>query len=173
MKRIIIFGNSGSGKSTLAKKIAEGLRLGHLDLDILAWKDTVPPERLSIEKSHDKIKEFLSKNNEWVIEGCYSDLINLVTDIATEVVFLDLPIDECVENAKNRPWEPHKYKSKEDQDRNLSFLIDWIRDFENRSDVFSKKSQEKIYNDFQGRKSRLLSNEDSLVYFEEYLGKMK
>ncbi|MFA3792924.1 NACHT domain-containing protein [Aliiglaciecola sp. SL4] len=105
MSKVVIFGNSGSGKSTLAKELALKNNLAHLDLDTVAWKLISPPERLSISESSKSINDFLSTNGGWVIEGCYSDLLALVTQQADEVIFLNLPVNLCIENAKNRPCE--------------------------------------------------------------------
>lgn len=158
MGKVVIFGNSGSGKSTLAKSLSQNHKLAHLDLDTIAWKVTVPPERQAISVSNESIKIFLNQNNSWVIEGCYSDLLELVTPVADEVIFLDLPISTCIENAKYRPWEPHKYESKESQDANLEMLIAWISDYNSRTDTFSKKAHERLFDEFVGKKTRYNSN---------------
>ena len=102
MKKILIFGNSGSGKSTLAAKLSASDNLAHLDLDTLAWKPTTPPERESLDISRVKIEDFISKNSNWVIEGCYSDLLEIVCSELTEIIFLNLPVELCIENARNR-----------------------------------------------------------------------
>ena len=162
MKRIIIFGNSGSGKSTLAKKVSVQHKLGHLDLDTLAWQNTSPPQRMPIEESQIGINKFLEKNDNWVIEGCYSDLIKLVIPLSTKIIFMDLSIDECVKNASNREWEPHKYSSKEEQDKNLSMLIDWIRNYNIRTDTFSRESHSSIFELYSGDKIKVCSNKESL-----------
>jgi hypothetical protein len=39
---------------------------------------------------------------------------------------------ESVANAFSRPWEPHKYLSKEAQDANLEMLMGWIRAYEDK-----------------------------------------
>ncbi len=157
-KRILIFGNSGSGKSTLAKKLSQEHMLEHLDLDTLAWQNSLPPERLAIEDSAKQIQGFLVLNNAWVIEGCYSDLLNLLTAVATEIIFLDLPVIPCLENAANRPWESHKYTSKKAQDENLPMLLDWIKQYEVRTDTFSKLAHQNIFENFDGIKYRFHSN---------------
>lgn len=159
MSKIVIFGNSGSGKSTLAKQLAVNEQLAHLDLDTVAWQSTMPPKRMSIEDSKQKIDSFINNNENWVIEGCYTDLLELVVNFASKVVFLNLPVSLCVANAKNRPWEPHKYESKEAQDANLDMLIDWIAQYEVRFDTFSKSSHQKLYDSFQGDKTMYTSNE--------------
>jgi len=102
---------------------------------------------------------FLLANDGWVIEGCYADLLELVIKQADEVIFLNLPVSACIENAKTRPWEPHKYDSKEAQDENLEMLINWISQYPVRSDTFSKTAHEKLFNGFQGKKKMYVSNE--------------
>ena len=105
----MIFGNSGSGKSTLAKRLCEADGLSHLDLDTLAWMPTVPPERKPLIESEYEISNFIESNGSWVIEGCYSDLLEMAMPFSDEIIFMNLSIESCIENARNRPWEPHKY----------------------------------------------------------------
>ncbi|VUD58508.1 hypothetical protein TDB9533_02440 [Thalassocella blandensis] len=158
MKRILIFGNSGSGKSTLARHLATTYDIAHLDLDTLAWLPTSPPQRMPIEDSSKNIMTFIEQNPQWVVEGCYTDLLKLLDSHANEIIFMDLSISLCVENAKRRPWEPHKYASKAAQDKNLSFLIEWIKQYRTRVDTFSYKSHEEFYNTFIGEKVRYTQN---------------
>lgn len=159
MTRIVIFGNSGAGKSTLASMLSAEHSLAHLDLDVLAWEPVSPPARRSINESGKLISDFINTNQNWVIEGCYSDLLSFALADATKVIFLNLPVEACVENAKSRPWEPHKYASKEAQDANLEMLIDWIKQYESRVDTFSKKAHERLYHQFDGLKVMYSSNE--------------
>jgi len=158
MKRIVIFGNSGSGKSTLAKHLCDKHQLTHLDLDTLAWEATQPPTRTPLTKSQGAIDAFIAEHSGWLIEGCYSDLIQFALDACNELYFMDLPVDSCIENAKNRPWEPHKYESKEAQDKNLSMLIDWIGQYEQRQDTFSRQAHHAMFEQYRGTKHRFTSN---------------
>lgn len=162
MRRILVFGNSGSGKSTLAAHLANA-GMAHLDLDSLAWLHSQPPQRMPLAESKVLIDEFTASNEAWVIEGCYTDLLEMLADKATEVVFLNLPIEQCVQNAKGRPWEPHKYASKEAQDANLEMLLDWIVQYELRDDVFSLAAHTSFYDGFAGTKTSILSNENSFA----------
>lgn len=157
MRRIVIFGNSGSGKSTLAKKLCAAHALSHLDLDTLAWLPMVPPERKPLAESESEILKFIGSNDGWVIEGCYSDLLEIVIPFSNEMIFLNLPIELCMENARNRPWEPHKYESKEAQDSNLEMLIHWISQYPERTDTFSKASHTALFDKYSGKK-RMISN---------------
>jgi adenylate kinase family enzyme len=158
LSKVVIFGNSGSGKSTLATGLALKNQLAHLDLDTIAWKASKTPERQTIVESSQSINDFLIAHDNWVIEGCYADLLEIVTPKADKVIFLNLPASACVENAKNRPWEPHKYESKEAQDENLDMLIDWISQYTSRNDTFSKVAHVKLFEEFQGKKTMYVSN---------------
>lgn len=158
MRRILIFGNSGSGKSTLAATLAETEQLAHLDLDTLAWLPEVPPERAPLDESERKIRDFTKAYNSWVIEGCYTDLLELIKPSATEIIFMNLSVEQCIENAQNRPWEPHKYASKEVQDDNLTMLIDWIKQYKTRTDVFSYAAHARFYATFTGKKTMFTNN---------------
>ena len=159
MKKFLIFGNSGSGKSTLAKKLCSTNDLSHLDLDTLAWMPTTPPTRKPLEASELEIIGFINSNTGWVIEGCYSDLLEIALPYSNEIVFMNLPVELCIENARNRPWEPHKYESKEAQDNNFNMLIDWIAQYPQRTDVFSKASHATLYENYAGKKRMVKSNE--------------
>ncbi len=159
LSKIVIFGNSSSGKSTLAKQFSHAKGLAHLDLDTLAWQPTSPPKRLPVEESYARMNSFVKANSAWVIEGCYSDLLAWAMPEATEIIFTNLPIELCITNAKNRPWEPHKYPSKDAQDANLAMLIEWITQYSERDDTFSLASHQALYDDYTGKKTMYVNNQ--------------
>ncbi|KAA3622053.1 MAG: shikimate kinase [Proteobacteria bacterium] len=160
MKRIVVFGNSGSGKSTYAKELSATLGGSHLDLDTVAWEpDAETPTRRSLDASRMEIREFIDSRESWVVEGCYSDLLEIAMSRATEIVFLNPGADVCVDNARNRPWEPHKYSSPEAQDANLAMLIEWIKTYDRRTDEFSCLAHRRLFEEFDGRKQEFNSNE--------------
>lgn len=158
MNRIVIFGNSGSGKSTLAKALARDRSLAHMDLDTIAWDPGMPPSRKPLAESDAAIKSFMQANPDWVVEGCYGDLIELVIPFVSELIYLDLSVADCVANARSRPWEPHKYESKQAQDANLDMLIDWISQYDSRDDTFSQSAHRALYEKFNGVKTRYTNN---------------
>ncbi|MCH8556552.1 MAG: shikimate kinase [Balneolia bacterium] len=162
MRKVILFGNSGSGKSTLAAKL-NGEGLAHLDLDTLAWLPTDPPERRPLDDAHVEIEHFLEKHDEWVIEGCYADLLELVKPFANEAIFMNLPFELCQQNARNRPWEPHKYKTKEAQDKNLPMLLDWIAGYVTRKDSLSYTAHKALFDGFEGKKREISSNRQVFI----------
>ena len=158
MSRVLIFGNSGSGKSTLARRICELRGLAHLDLDTLAWRAASPPERELLSVSAKIIDEFVASHQGWVIEGCYTDLLELAIARSTELVFMNLPTELCVANASARPWEPHKYESKSAQDANLPMLLEWITQYSQRNDTFSFASHSRLYESYTRKKSIYIDN---------------
>ncbi len=161
MKRILIFGNSGAGKTTLAQKLSLQFSLSHLDLDILAWLNTQPPVRKPLTESISTIDDFLLNNQDWVIEGCYADLLTHVSKVTTEIIFLNPGNETCIKNCENRPWEPHKYSSKGEQDNNLNMLIAWVKEYDTRDDEFSLKAHMSLYEIYKGEKTIINKSESN------------
>lgn len=88
-KKICIIGPSSGGKSTLAQILGERLQVNVCHLDQIAhvpgtnWQ---PRDKELFRKDHD---QFLRENNEWIIEGNYSFLMNRRFADATAVIWLD------------------------------------------------------------------------------------
>ena len=163
VNKIVIFGNSGSGKSTLAKRYVQKYNFAHLDLDTLAWKDSTPPQRESLDKSIKRIKDFRHNNESWVIEGCYSDLLEYTLTKADKIIFLNPSVEVCIDNSKERGFESHKYMSKEQQDANLPMLIEWIKGYANRQDEFSLKAHQELFDHFSKEKVLSTSNDELAI----------
>jgi hypothetical protein len=166
-----MFGNSGSGKTTLARVLTSQYGLAHLDLDSLAWDSSglqvqtmtlddwaaFVPRRRSLTESASTIRDFIHEHSDWVIEGCYGDLLEQVLPYASEVRFLNPGVEACIANCRARPWEPEKYPSKEAQDQKLDFLLDWVREYESRADEYSLARHRELFEGFQGPKVELSS----------------
>lgn len=154
-KKIAIVGNSGSGKSTLAKTLAGGIQIRILDLDTIAWEpNTIAVPRALDEQLRD-VHEFCVNHDQWVVEGCYASLIEATTPHDPHLVVLDPGVDQCIANCKSRPWEAHKYASKEEQDSKLDFLLEWVEDYYHRDDDMSLAAHQKIYAAYTGHKTWL------------------
>ena len=152
MKAIII-GNAGSGKSTLSSEVQLRQHVALLSLDEVAFKTGAV--RRPIDESIAEVKRFIDKNQSWIIEGCYSDIITGVLDHCEELVFLNPGVDKCIAHCRARLWEPGKFESIEEQNENLENLIDWVRQYETRSDEYGLARHRAIYESFQGRKFEL------------------
>ena len=163
MRKILIFGNSGSGKSTLAMKMKANFSLQHLDLDVLAWEKTQPPTRKALSESVSILDIFMSKHNSWVIEGCYADLLTYVSQSANEIIFLNPGNEICIDRCKSREWEPHKYESKDAQDKNLDMLMEWVNEYDKREGETSLKSHKSLFSSFMGKKIEVRNNDEYVV----------
>lgn len=153
--KVVVFGNSGSGKTTYAGKLKVKHNLAHLDLDTIAWEADAPPKRRQLEDSRLELNHFMSRNRRWVIEGCYSDLLLHVLNFSNRILFLNPGVEACIANAKQRPWEPHKYSSMQEQNKMLPKLIEWIREYYERSDEMSYQSHLKLFRNFEGTKEEI------------------
>lgn len=151
MKKILIFGNSGSGKTTMAMRLAEEYALPHLDLDNVSWAS--PGVRKSFAESLEAMKDFMDQHPAWVIEGCYGSLLQAVAGQCNEMHFLNPGIEACLKHNLQRPWEPHKYPSREAQDKNLEMLQAWVKDYESRDDEYSLSAHRAIFDAFTGNKT--------------------
>lgn len=163
MVRIVIFGNSGSGKSSLAKALAGRHGVGHLDLDVIAWEAERPGVRAAFEESERALLRFVEASDGWVVEGCYSGLLKVAAARCTELIFLNPGVEACVGNCESRPWEPHKYESREAQDVNLRMLIEWVREYETRDDEFSLREHRRLFDEHEGPKVEYGSNAEAAL----------
>lgn len=72
--KILIIGPLGAGKSSLAYAISHKFNLPRLNLDEICRNPNDGGSYYSREESFSKQDEFLSKNKEWVAEGCQKHL---------------------------------------------------------------------------------------------------
>lgn len=130
--------------------------IAHLDLDTLAWEAS--GVRKGLNESVRELRVFIDAHDSWVIEGCYGSLIADASKAASELVFLNPGVEACKKNCLARPWEPHKYESIEEQDRNLKMLLKWVTEYETRTDECSLNAHRAIFASFDGIKQELKSN---------------
>lgn len=130
--RIAILGNSGSGKSSLARWLAARANAAMLDLDTVAWEPEGAAVARPVEAAKGDVRLFCSQHEHWVVEGCYASLVAAALESGPLLVFLNPGEAQCLANCRVRPWEPHKYSSKEEQNERLEFLMAWVRDYYSR-----------------------------------------
>lgn len=152
--KVAIIGNSGSGKSTLAMKLAAGEPAAILDLDLVFWEPDQIAERPSAQRIAD-VQRFCREHDSWIIEGCYTDLIEASFPWSPELIFLDPGVEVCTSNCRRRPHEPHKFQTKEEQDQRLEFLIQWVSDYYHRDDSMSHRSHQRLFDGYEGPKRRI------------------
>lgn len=153
--RVAIVGNSGSGKTTLASRLIEGQQASVLDLDTVAWE----PDKIAVARPMEvacaDVRAFCMSHESWIVEGCYAGLIEVSLEFNAHLLVLDPGLGQCVSNSMSRPWEPHKFSSKEEQDEKLSFLLKWIEEYYSRDSDMSLTAHKKLFEDYSGPKQWL------------------
>lgn len=151
--KLLVFGNSGSGKSTYARAMATSHELMHLDLDTIVWE----PDQIAVQRPAENIRvsldSFLATHSRWIIEGCYGDWVTHAAPFCSELVFLNPGLEACLAHNRNRPWEPHKYASREQQDAMLEHLQAWVAGYYTRDDAWSYAAHRALFDRHVGAKT--------------------
>jgi len=103
MKRITILGPSGSGKSTLAVKLGKilGLPVYHIDCFVLDIDESgtwiVKDKKLVAEQINE-----IAATKKWIIDGTNRRTLANRFEKSDLIVFLNLPLEDCIEICKQR-----------------------------------------------------------------------
>jgi adenylate kinase family enzyme len=134
----------------MAGRIIGSTSIPHLSLDQIAWGEGTIRKPLA--ESLEALYGFLEQNEGWVIEGCYGDLIEAALPHCTELRFLNPGVEVCVAHCRERPWEPEKFPTPEDQRATMDQLIDWVRAYKTRDDEYGLLCHRRIFDGFTGPK---------------------
>lgn len=148
--KVILLGNAGAGKSTLARRLLQRQPAARLSLDEVAFG--AGSERRPLDESIAEVQAFIEKNENWIIEGCYADILEPVLEVCEELYFFNPGVEACVAHCMARPWEPEKFTSAEEQHENLQNLIDWVIAYESRDDEYGLKRHRALFQSFAGKK---------------------
>jgi hypothetical protein len=132
-----------------------------LDLDTLVWE----PDRVAVERPDAVVfadlAQFCRESTDWVVEGCYGDLVEAVLPHSPLLIFLEPGREVCLANCRARPWEPHKYRSKAAQDAHLEALLGWVRSYYDGNGSMSLAGHRAVFDAYRGAK-RLVTHLDDL-----------
>ena len=131
MQKVMVIGCPGSGKSTFSRALHEITGLPVFHLDMLFWN----ADRTTVEKEvfWDRLAEVIAKDS-WIIDGNYGSTLELRMQACDTVVFLDYPLDVCMNGIMERrgkerpdmPWiEPEDDVDKE--------FIEFIKNYNSES----------------------------------------
>jgi len=102
VKRVLVIGCGGSGKSTLARHLGGLLGISVIHLDSLFWRpgwvETPREEWRAL--VHD-----LVRRDSWIMDGNYSNTLDIRLPAADTVVFLDFPRLLCLWRVVKRRWQ--------------------------------------------------------------------
>lgn len=129
-----------------------------LSLDELAFSGGV--ERRPLSESVKEALSFIESHDSWIVEGCYSDIIEPLLPFAEQLIFLNPGVEVCIRHCKARPWEPDKFKSKAAQDANLQNLLAWVREYESREDEYGLKRHRQLFDLFGSEKIECKATSD-------------
>lgn len=153
-ERTLILGNSGSGKSWLAVKVAEALGSKAIDLDGVHWE----PGGYGVARDKQVAIGMVQQEalgTAWVIEGVFGWLAQEAVSRATALVWLDIPISECLDNIR------HRGLRRGGDAASFEALLDWAAAYEKRQTSSSQVGHARMFSDFPHRKRRLHSRDDA------------
>ncbi len=103
IKKAIVIGCPGSGKSTFSRALHQKTGIPLFHLDMLYWN----ADKTTVEKSVflERLSAVLSKD-EWIIDGNYGSSMEMRLAACDTVIFLDYPLDICLEGVQERRGKP-------------------------------------------------------------------
>ncbi len=144
LNKVIIIGNSGSGKSHLAHQLGSILNTPVIHLDKLFWKTDDFSQKREIEIVYQDISDLI-KEEKWILEGVFGDLVNVAISKADTLFFLNKTWGECEEALLKRGPQTSKQK-------NFQELVIWAGQYWDRKTLSSFEGHKKIFERFQGHK---------------------
>ena len=86
MQRVAIIGSCGAGKSTLALSLGNKLKLPVVHLDAHYWQ---PGWQEPVSNLWQEIQQELVKSDRWIIDGNYSNTLDIRLAAADTIIWLD------------------------------------------------------------------------------------
>lgn len=163
MKRILVIGCPGAGKTYFAKKLKDIINIPVVHMDNLYWhqdKTSISQEELS-----EKLLPYLQKE-EWIIDGNYHDTLALRLKYASDVFFLNVTREECIEGILERIDQPRDDIPWVETKKDAAELIAWTLDYEERT----KEKEEELLKQYQNVKVHILHSRKEV---NDYLTKLQ
>jgi len=126
-----------------------------LDLDTVAWVPNQVAMERSAAEARSLVRSFCESCEHWVVEGCYTHLAKVALDYWPVLLLLNPGLAQCIENCQARPWEPHKYAAKTEQDAQLGFLLIWVADYYTRRGDLSFAEHRACFDSYSGPKHEI------------------
>jgi adenylate kinase family enzyme len=148
--RTVIVGNGGSGKSWLAERLAVALSTSAVDLDEIHWLPGGFNARREPTSAIEMVRTKAAED-QWVLEGVYGWLANEALPRATALIWLDVPIEECIANVKARGLR------RGGDEAAFMALVDWVGDYAVRTNANSRVAHERAFDTFAGHRAKIAS----------------
>jgi len=130
MEKIIVIGCPGSGKSTFSKALHRATSLPLFHLDMLYWNT----DQTTVEKSVflERLSDVLRKDK-WIIDGNYSSTLELRMQACDTVIFLDYPVELCLEGIRQRKGKPRSDIPWVEPDKEDEEFIEFVKNYNAQS----------------------------------------
>lgn len=166
--RIVIIGISGSGKSYLAKSLSKIYSIPIIHLDQLFWM----PGGFNEKRSKDEVQrqaELNRKEDSWIAEGVFGELVELFLSRTQMLVYLDLDWPTCQTRLKTRGSESSRQLDPTKAEENFRHLLLWATQYWTRTDLRSHTGHLRLFNDFARLKLRFTTPAE----VDEFIGQQK
>jgi adenylate kinase family enzyme len=92
-QRTVVIGSSGSGKTTLARRLAQLLKVPHVELDALHWEPNWMEAPLEVFRERTATA---LNGDRWVVDGNYSKVRDILWVQADTIIWLDYPLGQAL-----------------------------------------------------------------------------
>ena len=147
MKKVIVIGCPGSGKSTFSKSLHKITKIPLYHLDMLFWNE----DKTTVEKSLflDRLLK-ITETDEWIIDGNYASTMELRIQKCDTVIFLDYPLDVCLNGIMERKGKPRSDIPWIEGDEDDAEFVEFIKNYNLQSrpkviELLKKYSHKDIY----------------------------
>ncbi|MGB0563682.1 MAG: AAA family ATPase [Spirulinaceae cyanobacterium] len=162
MKRLII-GNSGSGKTWLAEQLAPLDEAALIHFDDLFWQ----PGGFEQKREQQEILALIAQSKQasnWIAEGIFGNLARQYLAAADELIWLDLPLDLCLERLRHRSAQNTAHMNRQQTEQGLQDLLTWTAQYYDRTTPSSYSGHQKLFQAFAKTKHHLC-NPDAVEAF--------
>jgi hypothetical protein len=152
--RILILGNSGSGKSWLSRELGERLKIAPIDLDTVHWE----PVGFQVARDKDVARAIvrqIASQDIWIMEGAYGWLAQEILSRATALIWLDMPLQDCLDNLRRRGPNPRS------DEKSFAALLTWAAAYQERQTSSSSMGHGRLFTAFRGWKKRICSRQET------------
>ena len=130
MKKVIVIGCPGSGKSTFSKALHKITNIPLFHLDMIFWN----ADKTTVEKPVflDRLFKII-QSDEWIIDGNYGSTMELRMQACDTVIFLDYPLDVCLNGIKERKGKPRSDLPWIEPDEDDVEFLEFIKNYNSQS----------------------------------------